>query len=396
MWTGYRNGSRLIAGDLLDTVVDRLITEPQMRERQRKLGHHLLAEAKMGETAGAAKTVRSPHPSHNDSPLTTVLMRLDDARLQQIEAMRQLATSEKRCAALEDAVSALQERCIELEVQRDNARELVRAELERELSQFRQYRRDAHHLLERARRAAGEAYGLRLAAEEKVARAKTAAHDITDEAISSSNLSAVAAEPPFLSGDQVTDLLRRAEEQLAEQDHELDALREGIVATGETASPGQPSPRTSVVVARPGDALDNPNNAATRADTQDNSVFDTDWPSVRRRLTDRVRRDLPFFANFAVLVVLMMFGEAYAYLRMEPQTFSALDQVLMICVLVVASILASLSFVALRRRPLKTAFTFRILPFYLLIPVLGWILGAHTQASLWGGWIASFFSPSYG
>ncbi|MFK0221235.1 hypothetical protein ACIQWN_23970 [Streptomyces vinaceus] len=172
LWTQFRNGSRLIPRELLDQVVNRYLHEPAMRQRQLDEGHRLFEEAlrsaaraRTGEN-GAAPAAR-PRPGDAQA-----LLRLDDARLRQIEAMRRLHASERRCDQLQDLVSELERRCTLLQHERDRARDEVRAELQRQVQMSAEYRRQADLKLKRARRAREEAYELRLAAEAQVARAQ--------------------------------------------------------------------------------------------------------------------------------------------------------------------------------------------------------------------------------
>ncbi|MFE5966204.1 hypothetical protein, partial [Streptomyces sp. NPDC056463] len=134
MWTEYRNGGKLIPDTLLDSLVTHLIHEPAMRERLLEKGRRLLGEAKdaaaQQERGEAAPVVVRHGPG---APAAEVFLRLDDARLQQIEAMRKLAASEKRCFQLEEMVSAFQGWCVQLGGERDRARVEVRAEVRREL-----------------------------------------------------------------------------------------------------------------------------------------------------------------------------------------------------------------------------------------------------------------------
>ncbi|MFF9011861.1 hypothetical protein ACF09C_02665 [Streptomyces sp. NPDC014870] len=306
MWTEYRNGGKLIPDSLLDSLVTELIPEPAMRERLLEKGRGLLAEAKdaaaQQERGEAAPVVRRPG---SGAPAAEVFLRLDDARLQQIEAMRKLAASEKRCSQLEEMVSVLKTRCVELEGNLDRAREEIRAEVQRDLDLSVEYRRQADRQLEHARRANREAYELRLAAEEKVAREQLAVRQVVEQAADAG--SAFVPQPSAHadhetttpSMDQIADVLREAAEQLAEQDQDLDELREvmGLDRLGPSADEvvvvrGQVVDRGDVPVER--EAVHE-----QRADNADNSVTrdDASARSSRGRAESSIAREVEMAAN---------------------------------------------------------------------------------------------------
>ncbi|MEV6735213.1 MULTISPECIES: hypothetical protein [unclassified Streptomyces] len=254
-WSEFRSGSRLPPEELLEAVAKRYVGEPRMRERQLAEGLRLLAAAREAEAALGAGA-NTPAPALLPVPVqrgtdvvTQALLRLDEARLRQIEALEKLAASERRRAQLEDMVSVLQERCTVLEVERDRAREDVRAELESELQISREYRRQADEKLEHARRAEEKAYQLRLAAEQQVARERTALNHIDEETTDSApNPSATKPEDLGLPAlEQIRDVLQAAQEQLEVQDDELDDLEEliGLDPAPQDAPLRQPASRTA-------------------------------------------------------------------------------------------------------------------------------------------------------
>ncbi|MEK8141669.1 hypothetical protein NKH18_00820 [Streptomyces sp. M10(2022)] len=161
------------------------------------------------------------------------MLRLDDARLRQIEAIQKLAASERRRGQLEDMVSVLEERCAVLESERDRAREDAQAELQRELQVSLEYRRQADEKLEHARRAEEKAFQLRLAAEKQVTLERMALRQIDQDAagetvrptVSGLSMAQELGLPPL---EQIHELLRVAQEQLDAQDNELDELDEQI------------------------------------------------------------------------------------------------------------------------------------------------------------------------
>ncbi|MFF3843461.1 hypothetical protein [Streptomyces sp. NPDC001930] len=233
MWTEYRNGSKLIPEMLLDQVVDELVPE-DMRERVRANGRRLRDAAE--RLTAPQTTPPTPVVHQKQAPMPAavaeVFLRLDDARLQQMEAMRKLAESEKRCTQLQDMVSFLQHQSIQLTEERDRALQEAREarDLQHALEQSETFRVQAEGQLQHARRAAQEAYDLRLAAEAKVAMVQTQVRRTTSVAPDSGDLLPQPAGggmelPPM---DRIAEVLRAAEEQLAEQDQELEELRAHI------------------------------------------------------------------------------------------------------------------------------------------------------------------------
>ncbi|MFE1877534.1 hypothetical protein ACFW9N_42965 [Streptomyces sp. NPDC059496] len=250
-WSEFRSGSRLPSEDLLKAVVERYVAEPEMRDRQEAEGLRLLAAARKAEAALGDTEAPAPAPLpvlRGTDEVTKALLRLDDARMRQIEALEKLASSERQRAQLENMVSILQERCTVLEVERDRAREDVRAELESELQISREYRRQADEKLEHARRAEEKAYQLRLAAEQQVARERHAVNRIDEETTDSIPESSAAGLddlglPPL---EQIRDVLQAAQEQLEVQDDELDDLEEliGLDPAPQDAPLSRPALRT--------------------------------------------------------------------------------------------------------------------------------------------------------
>ncbi|MFF9070661.1 hypothetical protein ACF09E_35505 [Streptomyces sp. NPDC014891] len=232
-WTGLRNGTRLPDEKLVDDLVDKLIREPRLRESLRREGHTLRRAAEEAEEDLKAGRPLAARVSERRSEAATALLRLDDARLQQLEAMRRLATSEKRCVQLEGMVSVLQDQCVQLRAERHRARQQARAEVEqlqRALERSQELHRQADAQLAHARRAAGHAYELRVVAEEKASQAKAAArHALDDEPdTNGALLSPEALEPVLPPLDRMADALDQAAAELAEQDQELNGLREDL------------------------------------------------------------------------------------------------------------------------------------------------------------------------
>lgn len=247
-WGAYRSGSTLITEKLLTEVVDLYVPDAAMRERQRAEGLRLLAEAEaagrsLKEDGGQTPLVVRQRPRE---PLALALLRLDDARLLQMEAMRKLADSEKQCALLGSTVKVLQDRCLTLEQERDRALE-DRAALQRELDLSLEYRRQAGEQLEHARQARSAAERLALTADEHVMRERIAVERQAADAVAAEEQAdagheATSGEDLGLAPlDQIEAVLRASREQLEEQDEELDDLR-GRMGDEPEQSAGEPPP----------------------------------------------------------------------------------------------------------------------------------------------------------
>ncbi|MGW6705792.1 SUKH-4 family immunity protein [Streptomyces sp. NPDC054956] len=277
-WGAYRSGSTLITRKLLTEVVDRYIPEPSMRERQRAEGLRLLAEAEeagrtLKEGGGQAPLVVRQRPRE---PLALALLRLDDARLLQMEAMRKLADSEKQCTLLGSTVKVLQDRCLVLEQERDRALE-DRAKLQRELDLSLEYRRQAGEQLEHARQARSEAERLALTADEHVTRERIAverqaAGATPPEEPADSGHEAASGEVLGLDPlDQIEAVLRASRERLEEQDEGLDDLR------GRMGDEPEPSTEEPQPIVR-GTLLDN-DAAGQRSIVRPDPVDDAEEPA---------------------------------------------------------------------------------------------------------------------
>ncbi|MFE0771650.1 hypothetical protein [Streptomyces sp. NPDC058861] len=256
VWTGLRNGTRLPDAELVDDLVEKLIAEPRLRDSLREEGHTLRRAAEEAEEdlkAGRPLAARAPEKRPGTA---AVLLRLDDARLQQLEAMRRLAASEKRCVQLEGMVSVLQDQCVQLRAERDRARREARAEVEqlqRALERSQELHRQADAQLAHARRAAGHAYELRVVAEEKASEAKAAARLALDDEPDTTGtlLPPEALEPVLPPLDRMADALDRAAAELVEQDQELDELREDLGLHHRPADASAPTVIPGAVVAGP-------------------------------------------------------------------------------------------------------------------------------------------------
>lgn len=209
-----------------------------------------------------------------------VLLRLDDARLQQIEAMRKLADSEKRCTQLQEMVSALQKQCAQLTEERDHASLEAHGahELQAALEQSESYREQAEGQLRHARKATE----LRLAAEANVARAQADARRTTGAAQSAGGR---LPQPAGIGLDlrpfeRIGEVLQAVQDQLAEQDEGLDELRSHLGVGGQRVVADSASPQviSGEVVARHDDPrpADSGHVHASPGDNADNAVTSTD------------------------------------------------------------------------------------------------------------------------
>ncbi|WP_030978948.1 hypothetical protein [Streptomyces sp. NRRL S-1824] len=255
-WSGFRDGSRLPSPELVGQVAAQYLREPVMRTRQLDHGLRLLEAAQKAarvlEGEQQDLSVSLPGPRRGDNPTTAALLRLDDARLRQIEAMQKLAASERQRERLEDMVSVLEERCTLLESERDRAREDAQAELQSELQMSLEYRRQADEKLEHARRAEEKAYELRLAAEKQVTIERLVlrqidqdtAQDTVRPPVSGLSMAQELNLPPL---EQIHELLEVAQKQLDVQDDELDDLGEQIGLGAKQVAGDDPRTPTRIV-----------------------------------------------------------------------------------------------------------------------------------------------------
>ncbi|MFD7555169.1 hypothetical protein ACFV9E_11640 [Streptomyces sp. NPDC059835] len=292
-WSEFRSGSRLLSEELLRAVVEKYIRQPQMGQRQLAEGLRLLEAARRAEAVLENGVVLQPLPVRGPQQgghdvLSQALLRLDDARLRQIEALQKLAASERRRIQLEDMVSVLQERCTLLEGERDRAREDARADFERELEMSREYRRQADEKLEQARRAEEKAFQLRLAAEQQVTQeqlvlsriGETVPDDPADEPGTGQDGLGL---PPL---DQIRDVLHAAQEQLDAQDDELSDLEAQIGLDADEELSSRPG---LVLLVVPEQLQDNPTPApGGLQNEQENAPDRRGVPSG----ADRLKRDL--------------------------------------------------------------------------------------------------------
>ncbi|MFB7280286.1 hypothetical protein ACFCZV_24565 [Streptomyces hydrogenans] len=235
-WTPLRNGSRNISADLIDTLLDELIPEPEMRERLREEGHRLLLDAVEAEKLRVAG---APLPAARARAAVPVdVARLDDARLQYLEAAHKQDGLEKLCARLMGMVSVLQDQNVQLRADHERAMEKAEARADTETERLRvaleraeALRRRAEDQLELARRAAKNSYRLRRVAEEKVSQALAAARH------------AAEAEPPaalpapkevmdslLLTFDKMGDALDDSAAEIAERTQGVAELEDDLDA----------------------------------------------------------------------------------------------------------------------------------------------------------------------
>ncbi|MGW0080009.1 hypothetical protein [Streptomyces sp. P9-2] len=228
-----------------------------MRKRQLDRGLQLLDAAEssvkaLEETEPPGAHLSATLAAHRRTdPLTTALLRLDDARLRQIEAMQKLADSERRRQELEAMVTILEQRITVLEAERDRAREEVRAELQNELDLSREYRRQAGERLLQANHAVERARRLRLAADKQVAHEQ---HEVLRADSDSRGTSVLPPAPAGNLADElqlpplyrIQEFLDANQEQMEELNQDLDYLDEELgLHTRQT--PSNPHAETTVV-----------------------------------------------------------------------------------------------------------------------------------------------------
>ncbi|WP_331745605.1 hypothetical protein [Streptomyces globisporus] len=289
-WSEFRDGSRLPRQQLVEQVTARYLREPAMRARQLARGTGLLAAAHQAAKdldRDGMHTMPLPGPrAAGSDPVAEAYLRLDDARLMQIEAMRQLAASERRREKLEDMVSVLEERCTLLEGERDRAREDAQAELQHELQMSTEYRRQADEKLEHARRAEKRAYELRLAAEKRVTRERIVLRRMDQETLHVPPVTAphsVAQDLDLPPLEQIHRVLEAVQEQLDTQEDELNDLDQQI-DLGSRGSAGEDVLRTIR-----GHAVEHPapvNGEDVREPGQDNPRKLLTGDDVKRRADD--------------------------------------------------------------------------------------------------------------
>lgn len=236
-WSGFRDGSRLPPADLVEQVAVRYLHEPAMRKRQLERGLSLLTAAERAAKALQDEVVAPPGADLSAVPAAQRRpdpwwLRLDEARLLQIEAMKQLAASEGRREYLEGMVSILEQRIAVLESERDRAREDVREELLRELLLSREYRRQAGESLKQAAQAVERARRYLLAADTQVARER---HELLRVDADGTGGTAL---PPTPNGTAVAEELQlpplhRIQEFLDANQEQLDALNDELDDLGE-------------------------------------------------------------------------------------------------------------------------------------------------------------------
>ncbi|GAA1376612.1 hypothetical protein ACFPK5_01025 [Streptomyces beijiangensis] len=241
-WSDYRQGRTLISEKLLSTLVEAYVSGPGEQAEELVTGRRLLNAAREAALLlDAPPGQRSAPPagrSEDRVDLVQALVRLDNARQLQIDAIQKLAESERTRDHFERLAEALQERCDHLEAQlktvRVQAREEARTEVRRELDLSVEYRRQADEKLAQARRTEEHARTLQAAAAQNVTRERIVLREAeqdeaseTEEELPATVVS-VAEELGLLPLEQIPDLMRVGQERLDDQDQELAALDEKI------------------------------------------------------------------------------------------------------------------------------------------------------------------------
>ncbi|MGW0877181.1 outer membrane protein assembly factor BamB family protein [Streptomyces sp. NPDC002740] len=147
-WGEFRNGRKPIPLPLLRKVVTCLITEPSRRAGELERGRELFSAA---ASAAAAKD-RAVASGGAGLSVRELQIRLDDARRGHIEVQQALLDNQSTVRVLEATITSLEERCAQLEAERDQALEQARsvAAVQRDLEAFTRTLAQAEEQLELA------------------------------------------------------------------------------------------------------------------------------------------------------------------------------------------------------------------------------------------------------
>ncbi|KQX77034.1 MULTISPECIES: PQQ-binding-like beta-propeller repeat protein [unclassified Streptomyces] len=147
-WGEFRNGRKPIPLPLLRKVVTRLITDPARQARELERGRELFRAA---ASAAAAKD-RAVASGGAGLSVRELQIRLDDARHGHIEVQQALLDNQSTIRVLEATITSLEERCAQLEAERDKALGQARsvAAVQRDLEGFTRTLAQAEERLELA------------------------------------------------------------------------------------------------------------------------------------------------------------------------------------------------------------------------------------------------------
>lgn len=251
-WSEFLKGRKLIPLWLLDDVVTKLVP-PREQQLQRGIGHKLLRDAERADEARRAAA--SPAAPPRDTP-HEYQIRLDDARQGQIKAQETVQSLTHLIYAFISAMADLNQRCKNLEAERDQARLRLEqqeadtatvnqqraaenrrrtaedqrrlAEVEQRLAEAERRHAEFEERLVRARREQLEAEDLRIEAFWKAEENRRAFRQLTGQEAPAGSAGldpgTVAAPQPW----EYDHFLETADAQLDFHNDSMDAVREQI------------------------------------------------------------------------------------------------------------------------------------------------------------------------
>ncbi|WP_331733822.1 transporter substrate-binding domain-containing protein (plasmid) [Streptomyces atratus] len=295
-WSEFLKGRKLIPLWLLDSVVAKLVP-PQEQQLHRGLGHELLRAA---EEADAAR-MAAKSPDISGSAPHDYEMRLDDARQGQIKAQETVQSLTHLIYVFISAMADLNQRCKDLEAERDQARlrlqeaettanqqraaenrkraaedQRLLAQTEQRLAEAGRRHAEFEKRLTRARREQQEAEDLRIEAFQQAEQHRRAFRQLTGRDTPAGPDGEDPGSVPAPQPWEYDHFLETADAQLDAYTAHLDAVREQIgspvppAPQGVRTIPGQvvraPSTDSADTTPTSGDPVHGPS-----ADTPDNS-----------------------------------------------------------------------------------------------------------------------------
>ncbi|OLO34943.1 hypothetical protein PZ61_0233530 [Streptomyces sp. MNU77] len=274
-WSEFLKGCKLIPLWLLDDVVTKLVP-PREQQLQRGIGHKLLQDAE--RAAEARRAAASPAVPPGGTP-HEYQVRLDDARQGQIRAQETVQSLTHLIYAFISAMADLNQRCKDLEAERDQARLRLQqqeadtatvnqqraaanrrrtaedqqrlAEVEQRLAETERRHAEFEERLVRARREQQEAEDLRIEAFWKAEENRRAFRQLTGEEAPAGS---AGQDPGTVEAPQPWEydhFLETADAQLDSHNDSMDAVREQIgvpvppVREGTRTIPGRVVPASS-------------------------------------------------------------------------------------------------------------------------------------------------------
>ncbi|MFC8705808.1 transporter substrate-binding domain-containing protein [Streptomyces anulatus] len=316
-WSEFLKGRKLIPLWLLDDVVTKLVP-PREQQLQRGIGQKLLHDAERADEARRAAA--SPAVLPSDTP-HEYQIRLDDARQGQIRAQETVQSLTHLIYAFISAMADLNQRCKDLEAERDQARLRLEqqeadtatvnqqraaanrrrtaedqqrlAEVEQRLAEAERRHAEFEERLVRARREQQEAEDLRIEAFWKAEENRRAFRQLTGEEAPAGSAGQDPGTVPAPQPWEYDHFLETADAQLDSHNDSMDAVREQIgvpvppVREGTRTIPGQVVPASSAnradIAPASGDTV-RPSSADT---TDSSSATPTESSASRPENNDR-------------------------------------------------------------------------------------------------------------